>query len=337
VLVAAMLATSGAGCSTLVVSSPRAAVPTVEVGQVPLGVYAGPGDPRAVANFAARTGSKPSLASDYLPRTEGWAGMVRAKALERYLAPWSTSPYRLVLGVPLIPTHNGRAVGTLAGGASGHYDAEFTRLARTLVSYRLGDAVLRLGWEFNGTWYPWAVTDHTDATNFAAYFRHVVTAMRAVPGTAFRFVWNPTSGPTPVAADAAYPGNAFVDYVGLDLYDQVWGLPLDPVLAWPSYLGEANGLSWAASFAAAHHKALSIPEWGVTVRSDGHGLGDDPVFVARMAQWISAHDVAFTSYFAVDAPDGAHDILDRRFSRSRAAFESSFAAVRPAVLAPTPG
>ena len=118
-------------------------------------------------------------------------------------------------------------------------------------------------------------------------------------------MWNPTSGSSPEPPRTPIPGDAYVDYVGLDLYDQVWGVPLDPRLAWPRYVTEANGLRWLSSFASAHHKPAAIPEWGVTIRSDGHGLGDDPLFVAKMAQWISTHDVAFTSYFDVDAPDGA--------------------------------
>ena len=281
-----------------------------------------------MAHFAAVTGAKPSLASDYLPRTEGWGGMVQARPLEPTLGPWSSSRYRLVLGVPMIPTRDGRAVGTLAAGAAGRYDAEFATLAKTLVSYGEGDAILRLGWEFNGTWYPWAVTNQVDAADFAAYFRNIVTAMRIVPGTSFRFVWNATSGPTPIAAQDAYPGDAYVDYVGLDLYDQVWGIPLNPALAWPRYVTEANGLTWLASFATAHHKPVVIPEWGLTIRSDGHGLGDDPLFVAKLASWVSSHDVAFTSYFALDASDGQHDILDGAFSRSLVVFKRAFAADR---------
>ena len=93
----------------------------------------------------------------------------------------------------------------------------------------------------------------------------------------------------------------------------------------------------------AHDKPVVIPEWAVTIRSDGHGLGDDPLYVAKMAQWIATHDVAFTSYFDVDAPDGQHDILDGAFSQSLAVFRRSFAAVqarrpRPRrLVAPRPG
>jgi len=261
--------------------------------------------------------------------------MVDLNPLQKLLGPWHLSPYRLVLGVPMIPTRDGRAVGTLAAGAAGSYDRYFVALAKNLVSSGHRDAVLRLGWEFNGTWYAWAVTSRTDAENFAAFFRNVVTSMRAVPGSAFAFVWNPTAGAEPEAAQNAYPGDAYVDYVGLDLYDQVWDIPLDPALAWPRYVTEPNGLQWLATFATLHHKRVVIPEWGLTIRSDGHGLGDDPLFVAKMAQWIKTHDVAFTSYFDVDASDGQHDILDSSFPRSLAVFKRSFAAPQPAALPAT--
>ncbi len=320
-----------AGCGGPRSASP-AAITTVDVGSVPFGVYVGAGAPHAVAHFAAATGAKPSLASDYLPLTEGWAGMVQAEPLAPILGPWRSSGYRLVLGVPMLPTRGGRVLGTLAAGAQGRYDAEFVTLAKTLVSYGEGDAILRIGWEFNGTWFPWAVTTRADAADFAAYFRNIVTAMRIVPGTSFRFVWNATSGPTPVAAQDAYPGNAYVDYVGLDLYDQVWGIPLDPELAWPRYVTEPNGLTWLSSFAAAHGKPAVIPEWGLTIRSDGHGLGDDPLYVAKLAGWVSSHHVAFTSYFAFDASDGQHDILDGAFPRSLVVFKRSFAAPRPVTV-----
>jgi hypothetical protein len=329
----AALVAAGAACTTIPAGS--ATIPTVHAGNVPLGVYAGTADPAAVTDFATRSGTKPSLASDYLPRDEGWPGLTGVKHLARILTPWQGSPYQLVLGVPMIPTLDGRTVGTMAAGAQGSYDGDFTALAYNLVHFGQSNAILRIGWEFNGTWYPWSVTNDTEAAQYAAYFRHIVTAMRAVPGAAFRFVWNPTSGPEPEVASKAYPGDAYVDYVGLDLYDQVWGIPQDPPLAWARYVTEADGLQWLTTFAAAHHKAPVIPEWGVTTRPDGHGLGDGPLYVARMAQWITQHGVAFSSYFDVDASDGQHRLFDPSFSRSLAIFKRSFAATSPAPLPPT--
>jgi hypothetical protein len=333
--VVALVTASCAGATRASRTDAPATGPVAHVGSVPLGVYAGPGDPSAVAEFAARTGAAPSLASDYLPRGEGWNGMTNVKPLRRYLAPWRNSGFRLVLGVPMIPTGvDGQPEGTLAHGAEGRYDGHFATLAHTLISYGLGNAVLRLGWEFNASWYAWAVSDSTQAAEFAAYFRQVVSAMRAVDGAHFRFVWNPNPGSTGFWLSSAYPGDDYVDYVGIDLYDQVWGIPQDPQDAWPFYLDEYAGLRWLVGFAASHDKPMAIPEWGVAIRSDGHGLGDDPTFVAHVAQWISTHDVAFTSYFAFDASDGSHNLLDGQFPRSLAVFRAGFRASSPARLSP---
>ena len=306
-------------------------VPSVYAGSIPFGVYAGPGNPSGVASFARRTGTAPSLASDYLPRAAGWTAMTRLKQL-RFLASWRGRGYRLVLAVPLIPTKDGQAQGTVAAGATGNYDARFTTLARTLVAYGLSNAVLRLGWAFNVTGSAWAVSDSSDAALFAAYFRNVVTTMRAVPGAHFAFVWNPAPGSTAYDLTLAYPGDAFVDFVGLDLYDQTGAASRDPQRAWAADLDGDNGLDWLASFSAAHHKPATLPEWGDTIGVGGHGLGDDPAFVAHVAQWAVAHDVAFTNYYAADLPEVAHNLLDGSFPRSLAEFRRLFATTTPVPL-----
>jgi hypothetical protein len=252
--------------------------------------------------------------------------MTKYAAVARFVGSWPGRGYRLILGVPMIPTRDGQPAGTLAGGAAGMHDAEFKTLARTLVRYGESNAILRLGWEFNAPWYAWAVTDSSSAAAYATYFRRIVDAMRSVPGAAFRFVWNPEPGPTSFDLARAYPGDAYVDYVGLDVYDQVWDVAPDPTSAWTYYVGEGNGLRWLSSFAAAHHKPVAIPEWGLAIRSDGHGLGDDPAFVAHMAGWFTTHNVAFSSYFNLNAPDGEHDLLDGHFRQSLSIFKQSFAA-----------
>ncbi|HTZ09732.1 MAG TPA: hypothetical protein VMB72_11695, partial [Acidimicrobiales bacterium] len=102
---------------------------------VPLGVYVGAADPAGVAAFAAATHTTPTYAADYLPWQSGWDAMSQASSLSWLLGPWSSSPYTLVLGVPMIPEDSsGQAQGTLAGGAAGDYDQYFATLAQTLVA-----------------------------------------------------------------------------------------------------------------------------------------------------------------------------------------------------------
>ncbi len=292
-----------------------------------LGVYAGAANVSGVAGFGAATGTHPAYASDFLPGNASWTGMTDAGALSWMLGKWRGSGYTLVLGVPMIPTDgNGNPQGTLAGGAAGQYDGAFVTLANSLVSAGEANAVLRLGWEFNGTWFPWTVSNDADAANYAAYFRNIVNAMRSVSGQAFRFMWNPNSGDAKwsYSPGAAYPGSAYVDYIGTDVYDACWCSPFTPQTAWTAQLTSAWGLDWLAGFAAAQGRPIAFGEWGTDIRSDGHGLGDDGYFVSQFAAWASSHDVAWASYFNFDAPDGVHDLLNGQFPSALAAFRGAF-------------
>jgi hypothetical protein len=288
-----------------------------------LGDYAGAGNAAGIAQFAAATGTHPALASDYLDRTDGWAGM-DGTGTTWLLNQWRASGYRLVIGVPIIPGGSG---GTLAAGAAGAYNQYFAALAQTLVSGGAANAILRLGWEFNGTWYPWSVANDTDAQNFAAYWRQIVTTMRAVPGAQFGFLWNPNGGGSSSwNLESAYPGSAYVDYIGSDVYDEYWGGGPTPQASWANAVNQTWGLNWLVNFAARQGRAIAIPEWSVTIRNDGFGLGDDPYFITQFANWIAANNVAFTSIFSFDDTTGGqdNDITDGLFPNALAAFRASF-------------
>jgi hypothetical protein len=84
------------------------------------------------------------------------------------------------------------------------------------------------------------------------------------------------------------------------------------------------GLDWVASFAAAHGKAIAIGEWAPSYRSDGHGLGDDPYYVDKMAAWLSDAHAAFSDIFSFDTSSQSDDILDGSFPGALAAFEAAF-------------
>ena len=290
-----------------------------------LGDYAGSGDPGALANFASITGTHPVISSDYLLRTSGWDGMDGAGGSEDWmLNQWRNTGYRLVLGVPILPGGSG---GTLAEGASGAYNQYFTILAQTLVKDGAANAILRLGWEFNGTWYPWSVASNTDAQNFAQFWRQIVNTMRAVPGQQFKFLWNPNGGGSSSwNLELAYPGSAYVDYIGTDVYDEYWGSSFTPQASWSNAVTQTWGLNWLTTFAAAQGKTIAIPEWSVDYRSDGQGLGDDPYFISQFANWIAGNNVAFTCIFSFNDTAGGqnNDLTDGSFPNALAAFRADF-------------
>ncbi len=301
-----------------------------------LGVYAGSGDPNAVASFESRVGRPLAVVADYLPR-DSWSSI---ESPQWWTSVWGGSAYRsrMQFSIPILPA----AGATLAAGASGSYDAHFVTLAQRLVAGGQAAAIIRLGWEFNGTWYPWTIGVPNGPADYAAYWRRIVTAMRSVPGAAFSFDWSAISGSSYVNgvaldASAAYPGDAYVDYVGLDQYDMSWIAQRgDPLARWNAYLTQPNGLRWQQQFAASHGKPMSFPEWGLSQRGDGYGGGDSPDFMQWMYEWIRDNDVAYHAYF--DYADGVSDsrLFGGLFPAAAARFTSLFGGAAPPPPPPPP-
>ncbi len=262
-----------------------------------LGVYAGAGDPNAVGAFERNLGRPVSLVHDTLAK-ESWDSMTD---IGWWLSQWGATNYaqRVVYTVPMLPNSGG----TLAEGAAGAYNTHFRLLALKMVAGGQGNATLRIGPEFNGNWFKWTIAVPNGGADFAAYWRQIVTTMRSVPGANFKFDWCPNAGSSyvngqPLQAESAWPGDAYVDYVGADIYDQSWAAHrADPAARWNEYLKAPNGLRWHRDFAAAHGKAMTFPEWGIANRSDGYGGGDAPYFVEQMYEWIRTNNVAYSMYF----------------------------------------
>jgi hypothetical protein len=289
------------------------------------GVYDSSPTPSGMAAFAQQTHTSPTVASLYLPGNNGWANLDGAGGTLNYLSQqYGGSGYTLSIGVPIIPTNSsGSAVGTLAQGATGAYNSYFVTLAQNLVAGGLSNAYLRLGWEFDGSWMAWAATTPSAEASFASYFQQIVTAMRSVPGEQFRFVWNPDAGAftqSGYSVAAAYPGNAYVNVIGLDAYDQSWATPQTATNAWASTT--LPTLAAAAQFASANGKPLAFGEWGLAIRSDGHGLGDDPYFINQMVAWMRSNNVTYESYFDANSGGVNSLITGGSFPSSLAAFSA---------------
>lgn len=185
-----------------------------------------------------------------------------------------------VLSVPLLPRSGGA---TLEKGAEGEYDDVFTGMARALKQQGVQRAIIRLGWEFNADWYPWRAQGKEDA--WKRYWARAVTAMRKVDGIDLQFDWCPNIGTQKVAPDKLYPGDDFVDIIGMDVYNN--GSPHEALpVRWRRLLDMPHGLRWHAAFAKARGKKMSYPEWGTGINASGTGGGDDPHYVCAMSAWM---------------------------------------------------
>ena len=118
--------------------------------------------------------------------------------------------------------------------------------------------------------------------------------MRSVPGAHFRFDWNVNAAVRPIPLASIYPGDDVVDIVGIDAYDQGVAATRN---RWHEIYDRPLGIRDVLRFAKAHHKPLSIPEWGIAPRSVGSGGGNDPSYIRGIANVVRHNRVAYEAYF----------------------------------------
>lgn len=233
-------------------------------------------------------GGSLTVGHTYLPG-DRWSNIEGHPALFEPWARWKEAgPGRLfVLNVPLLdrsedglPDDEVRA--GLRRGAAGAYDGHFRTLGERLVEHRLADAVLVLGWEMNGTTYSHRCGP--DPETWKTYWRRVVGVLRDVPGQRFRFDFTASRGRDAVEWPRCYPGDAYVDIIGMDAYDQPEGLDF------AGQVGEEYGLADHVRFAAAHGKPVSYPEWGLFRN------GDNPAYVRGMLDWFARHRPVYQTF-----------------------------------------
>ena len=257
-------------------------------------------------NAEIETGTTTSCVAAYLNRATTWA---------QWESPWITAPWhgyttwvaaeplsrQLILEVDLIPDsleNQSNPSGWEQSCAAGQFDTYAQQLGTSLVAAGLENSVIRLGAEMNG---PWEVdfigTTTVEQNLWATCFANEVTAMRQATGEHFLFDWNPNACYESVPYANYYPGNAYVDILGLDLYDATCTSPSTPV-SWNQLATEPAGLTYFEAFAKTQGKPMSFPEWGLLQ----HPNGDNPTYINGIGSTFAVRDFAFESYF--DAGDG---------------------------------
>ncbi len=251
-------------------------------------------------------------------------GSVRGQVTKQgaYLAKLS-SRVNLVMTIPLAfgnrtakTAANRAAIGNdLRGTASGLHDADYRVVARQLIEAGYGDAVIRLGHEFDGDYYSWSAHDNNEA--YIAAFRHVHDVF-ASESANFRFEWTGMRSTFSRFGPPAYPGDAYVDVVGLDIYyreraplsDQYWARQYE------------DRLEFHRDFAISRGKPVAYSEWGVA-------LHDNPEFIDAMYGWFKSLPASgpgrllYQSYF--NPPRKGYDL--GKLPKSQARYMSLFGGV----------
>lgn len=231
------------------------------------GISVNPSNLQRAVDWQQWTGKTPAIIGDstFSLNWQGLTGTIpnagTAIAISRHKPgsgdppnPMGNTNYILELAVPMFPTYDnsGTPYNTISNrfssGASGNFDSYWQSFAQTLVGKGLGNTIIRLGWEFNIPYYsgtPWAIGDTDTATmaNFAAYWRKIHDAMMSVSGANFKWSWSMLAGEDTAQEFSdfttyAYPGNSYVDYISVDVYDSSY------FAGYWKYNWQANSLSW---------------------------------------------------------------------------------------------
>lgn len=256
----------------------------------------------SVAKFQNATNSTVTCVGAYVNSSQTWSDWSdpwiadsSGTAYQSWVAEAPQS-HQLVLEVDLIPQSLQDINNPLSwetACAAGSYNSYATKLGTSLVSAGLGDSVIRLGSEANGNWSGDFVGTTTQEQGlWAQCFDNEVTGLRQATGEHFLVDWNINACTDNIPYANYYPGNAYVDIMGLDLYD-VDCLTPNTAVTYSQLANEQYGLASFEAFANGQGKPMSLPEWGLSSTPSG----DDVGYVNGIASAVNNGNFAFQEYF----------------------------------------
>ena len=227
-----------------------------------LGAFVGTG---TLASFESQLGRKVAINHNFVGWTGDFTSMLPGLAAGGRIPLVTWEAWDNSVGAPL------------TGIIGGTYDSMIMARAQAVKTFGQ-KFFLRWGHEMNGNWYPWDGS-HNGAnlaatTTFIAAYRHIHDLFVAAGATNALWVFCPNVDSVPGDSwnqwQNYYPGDAYVDWMGLDGYN--WGT-VQSTSTWqtfPTIVGRIY------SSLAAKGKPIMIPETASTE------LGGDK------AAWISA-------------------------------------------------
>lgn len=272
--------------------------------------------PDAHRTFGSWRGRPETIAHSYA-NSSAWSDIDNPPSLATYEGSEFTGP-AFLLSVAMFPSGQGCS---LALGASGAYNSHFSTLASNLVAKGFGASPLRIGWEFNLTSFGWYATgDSTHAADYRGTFQQIVTTMRNA-GWQGKSLWCPNAGGPhtgEVDPTLCYPGDNYVDVIGVDAYDFHYGAAYadqaaadaDASNRWANFVLDNGGygLTFWSDFCkagtqrldsssgagvlttATAAKTFAVPEWNTAnlAWQGGGAGGDDPYYFAHMYSFLTA-------------------------------------------------
>lgn len=293
---------------------------------IPLGIYAGV-DPTDTADFTNTWNGFVSLcgplkfvitysAASAAPSTWG-------STASYIISTWTAQTY--MTPAKIIPQH-GLCMGSSASGqpaqdaffkaiTAGTYDSDYQAVLAAYNSAGYKTVHFRPGWEMNISGSPWGpVNTPTLATDFAAAFAHIYTLVHtyaSANGMTVKVSWCPAieQGTVTTAYLSYYPGDAFCDQIGIDIYGIVYSslgnVPTDPTVSANQYNTTA-----AVNLAIARGKSLAIGETGgVQYATGAKSSFSQATFIQQLATMCAKVTTDYVCWFEPDN-DGLNNDLN---------------------------
>lgn len=157
---------------------------------------------------------RPQIVSWYQSWGEGKEHEFKSDAVEKALDKGLTPMVTWEPWLSSFKGHEKDSSGNLAGVISGDFDPYIRRWARAVARVHK-PIFLRPMHEMGNPWYSWTMPHGNTPEMIAESWRHIVRIFREEGAKNAAFVWTPH-----IAADTmAWPGNDWVDWVGLDIFN----------------------------------------------------------------------------------------------------------------------
>ncbi|HVY77839.1 MAG TPA: glycosyl hydrolase [Solirubrobacterales bacterium] len=163
-----------------------------------------------------------------------------------------------------IPSSTNEPNFQLSDVIAGSYDSYLREFATAAKNWG-HPFFLRFNWEMNGRWFPWSEgVNGNRPGEFVAAWRHVHDIFDAVGATNVSWVWCPNIDPNGefLNLSSQYPGDAYVDWTGLDGYN--WGTNPAKPDRWRSFDQLYRSTYERITGSIAPSKPLMISEIGST-------------------------------------------------------------------------
>lgn len=201
-------------------------------------------------------------------------------------------------------TGNGTGFFDMAQAAAGAYNARYQAMVNALASSPNPVGTIRIGWEMNGSWYPWSVgvsafghSATATTANYIATFKIISQMIHtAMPHclVEFCFAWagsssaygantNPTNYWPGAYNASTNPGGA--DCISCDVYQGNVGVGS----AWSStQSGGFYNLDWMTTFATAQGVKVCLAEYGAGANPPDSGFLPSGVPGKNDGTWVAA-------------------------------------------------